>query len=584
MSQQGRRIAIVAVHGIGNHEPYAHACAVADGLKDALDSGSATPWKCDGGHLHVAAEGTGINDLPPRMLVLTPEDGGASGIASIDIIEPTWAQMTKGFTSHRRLWASVRGAVDTIQTAWRRTSRKTAAEGLVIFILTALLFGGVFAGPIGALQIAMHLGGAWYDTLVVAAAILVIARLLFDAASKIWNWRGYGQLFQFYMVQHPDEFFLMRVFNAHFYARGNLRPHQWLTFGMGIALCYPAAILTALCAVYAMWRHLAFQPTASFGWFTVWFVMAAVGPTCAARVSGAMKTIYGPLEDVYTMCTFAAEGYGYTRRNGVLESVAQHILNVLGIVRLDDGVTPYYDEVYVLGHSMGSFIAMRAILLVQEAVSCGALKASDYQRIKGLVTYGAAVEKIMAHFGLQDLKKRPLEIGALVQVSHAFGADKIPWLNVYYLSDIVADPISFSPDVCENVCLPGSLLAVWSHSSYFHDRRFWHTVLKRAAVPLSDSATTSSQLSVWSRLLTFFGRMDSKPLAGTSGPTTGGTLRMMIMTIILYVAIIILQHTRNINVVFLTALLTLGGLLAIQFTIPEIAVADGKDNDHGTLP
>ena len=129
MGKTGRRIGIVAVHGIGNIEPHAHAIAVYDGLRAALEQATGEPSEIEGGWLHAVPEGTPIGDPPPRVFTARPN---VADVEAIDVIEAPWMHLTKGFTSQRRLFEALRGALDTVQTAWRRSSRKSATEGIFI--------------------------------------------------------------------------------------------------------------------------------------------------------------------------------------------------------------------------------------------------------------------------------------------------------------------------------------------------------------------------------------------------------------------------------------------------------------------
>ena len=565
MSKIGRRIGIVAVHGIGNIEPHAHAIGVYDGLRAALEQATGEPSKIEGGWLHAVPEGTPVGAPPPRVFTARPNVADVEGI---DVIEAPWMHLTKGFTSQRRLFGALRGALDTVQTAWRRSSRKSATEGIFIFGLVAVLAIVLAGGPTAAVLLAGQFHGAWFDTIVIAGAIAIAAHYLFRACIGMGNPKGYLLSVRAYIASRKDKPLLRRLYEAHAHARATSRPHQWVAM---LQMCGRVVLASLPLSVVAMYltffRHMTFTLEYSGSLIFWMLVLVAVAPTAVRMVLQVSTKMLAPLEDIYTMCTFTTFGYAFNRNKGVVDSVAQRIQDVLATTDPNDPTKPLYDEVYVLGHSMGSYIAMRAILSLLDGVSYGALQAGAFKRIKGFVTYGAAIEKIYAHFGVIKLNERPNEAIALGEIPIAFGADGIPWTNVYYLWDLVADPITIASEHCRNVCQRAGSLAIWYHSRYVSDFGFWSRVF-HDVMHLDVAAEPKQKPSFYERLMEFV-RKHEKVQGDDKIVNPIGILRLAALFAIFVTCAWLMGHFHNLYGAFGALFTMLFSMAAIGMTEPE---------------
>jgi len=161
---------------------------------------------------------------------------------------------------------------------------------------------------------------------------------------------------------------------------------------------------------------------------------------------------------------------------------------------------PLYDRVYVFGHSLGSTIAMDALIRLQQAVEAGDVDEADWQRIAAFVTFGTALEKTRFFFGVGDTalaasydQWRDDVHGRIFTgdpaVLRASRDGNLPhtifWGNYWYLRDVVANEVttyrSSDPDplarpTCYNVRLQERgtpTTRPWVHSDYLGDPNFW---------------------------------------------------------------------------------------------------------------
>ena len=410
--------------------------------------------------------------------------------------------------------------------------------------------------------------GAWFDTILIAGAIAIAAHYFFRAFIGMVNPKGYLLSVRAYMASRKDTPFLLRLYEAHANGRATSRPHQWVAMFQMYGRAVLASLPLSIVATYlTFFRHVTFTLEYSGGWIFWMLVLVAVTPTVVRMVSQASKKMLAPLEDIYTMCTFTTFGYAFNRNKGVVDTVAQRIQDVLATTDPNDPTKPLYDEVYVLGHSMGSYIAMRAILSLLDGVSYGALQVDAFKRIKGFVTYGAAIEKIYAHFGVTRLNERPNEVIALGKIPIAFGADGIPWTNVYYLWDVVADPITIASEHCENVCQRVGSIAIWYHSRYVNDFGFWSRVFHNV-MHLDVAAEPTQKPSFYDRLMEF-ARKHEKVQGDDKIVNPIGMLRLAAMLAILLICTWLMGHFHNLYGAFGALFTMLGGMAAIGVTEPE---------------
>lgn len=94
-----------------------------------------------------------------------------------------------------------------------------------------------------------------------------------------------------------------------------------------------------------------------------------------------------------------------------------------------------YTEIVVLAHSLGAVIAYDAL------TGLGRRGSPVNQRVVALVTFGSALEKVRYFFDRKadDSAQRTADVAAGFA---AFRASPVPWLNLWYWTDVVANPIT----------------------------------------------------------------------------------------------------------------------------------------------
>ena len=161
----------------------------------------------------------------------------------------------------------------------------------------------------------------------------------------------------------------------------------------------------------------------------------------------------------------------YALREAILQKVEDVIVNVAA--KSPAGAP--YDRVYVLAHSLGSTIAMDALIRLYDVVKAPVpplgvaptLGWSDWLRIRGFVTFGTALEKTKYFFNAWSATPSQgweqwnddiygglftADRSSLDSPDASFG---IYWLNSWFFSDFVSDEIT----TYRSFLLPGETLA-----------------------------------------------------------------------------------------------------------------------------
>jgi hypothetical protein len=140
----------------------------------------------------------------------------------------------------------------------------------------------------------------------------------------------------------------------------------------------------------------------------------------------------------------------FALREQILDLVTKTILYV-------GGTSPSgqpYDRIYIMAHSLGSTIAMDALMRIYNAKESAPAVRTIWERIRGFITFGTALEKTKYFFNAwsptpsqayqqwqNDLYGGLFnaDASALVPAKQTHG---IYWLNCWYFSDFVSDRIS----------------------------------------------------------------------------------------------------------------------------------------------
>ncbi len=249
-----------------------------------------------------------------------------------------------------------------------------------------------------------------------------------------------------------------------------------------------------------------------------------------ALVRGAISVMQGFfvnfLGDVQIYTTHDENARFYQFRKEIVATVEGIILQVLRsqnapatTVEVTTATTlkepavpqPLYDRVFVAGHSLGSTISMDALLNVHELYAEDGLAAADWERLRGFITFGAALEKTKFFF---DVRQPSMSVSPDHWRNDVYGRlftedasvlddgdnrNGIFWANYWYFNDIVANEIASYQStirvgraarahgarasqprvVCANARLSSSffrpLWHMWIHSDYLGDDSFWRS-------------------------------------------------------------------------------------------------------------
>src|SRR5262249_29108268 len=195
----------------------------------------------------------------------------------------------------------------------------------------------------------------------------------------------------------------------------------------------------------------------------------------------------------------------YAIRGAIIATVAialRGVLNAVSAQKAPEGGAaseqePYYDAVHVLGHSLGSTIAMDVLILLRQLIEENSLADRQWERIRSFTTFGTALEKTRFFFDVrhpslnaaqdqwQDDVYGRFFTKELTALNGSTNAEGIYWSNHWYFRDVVSNAIvSYRSDcpvgsfqfvnaprpICENFQIPHQgFLFAWVHSDYLGD-------------------------------------------------------------------------------------------------------------------
>jgi hypothetical protein len=237
-------------------------------------------------------------------------------------------------------------------------------------------------------------------------------------------------------------------------------------------------------------------------WHGVWLV-AAIGFFQKAR-SIADFVVEDVLGDVQVYCTHDCNSAFYRIREQIIEAVTNAILGALKAVDRTGTGSPLYEKIHVVGHSLGTTVALDALIRVRQFVEEESVERSEWGRIRSFTTFGTALEKTRF---LLDVRNPTVSAAQQQWKNDTYGRfftlDRsalggpdngrgIFWSNHWYFNDIVANKIvSYKSDVhpgpsfawtgaktdhpiCEdNQIANGRPIWNFVHSDYIGDPLFW---------------------------------------------------------------------------------------------------------------
>lgn len=489
--EQNRKIAIVAVHGIGPQQRYVMQDLVAGELADHLGKHTGHVWTPTVFYPSVNQR-EGAAQSYASALRVAQADGHAGTV--FDVYEAYWSPIDKGKTTVTTVFSWI---LKTLFVPLSTTARMPAGAKKLLFdglytavamiIVLALFAGALFLTTWGYSILApghvpqvqtrwqalvtvltspaslfQHFA-PWY--LVAIAAAFAAMYLLLQVLVAVRAW-----------LKHPPKASLQIVFR---------RGYAWWQFAAAASVLIAAAALAFL--AYRLMGGAAEPARALF---------AAAGGALALRLALSMAQDFfvNRIGDVQIYTTHDWNSELHALRDQIIETVQRTIQQVLDS---DD-----YERVYILGHSLGSTIAMDALIRLHQLVEGGTLAPDAWRRIRAFVTFGTALEKTKFFFDLahpslsQSYDQWRGEV-----YGHLFSRDwstlntptgsphKIYWRNYWYFTDLVANEIRTyrdstitseqrahgrSNEICWNVPLrSGFPLHPWVHSDYLQDTRFW---------------------------------------------------------------------------------------------------------------
>lgn len=520
-----QRKAIFAVHGVSPHQRYAFQDQVALSLRSYLNarellSKSSITWKAVI-HWPTLAQPSDSKSLRPSALrIYRSDDHPANPAHTVyDVYEGYWSPLSKGKTNiaSAAQWLLNATFLGTSSTAnipcdFKKLRWDFAYIGLMLsFVVTfALLSVG-----------AAFVGWMWFVKAIVTPdqkdfEILNFLSHPFASAMKLPP-RGYLEL----ALTVIAAYLLAQLVTIHTVSKARRRRTYELqndaaktasTFRddtirvthfrrWASAILWVAFLITAIFAVivpiYA--QHLSWTYPVGAALLT-----AAVCAFQAAR-STADFAVENVLGDVQVYTTHDNNSTYYAIRREIVQAVSDALTGVMVASDPDTG-TPFYGSIHIFGHSLGSTIAMDALIQVRQMIEENTLKNAGWERILSFTTFGTALEKTKFFFDVRQPTISAAQDQWANDVYGRFFTDKISvlsqrqntngiyWNNLWYSRDIVANEIvSYQSDVpagspfiylsanraiCDNHHLthtPAPLWA-WVHSDYLGDKNFWEIV------------------------------------------------------------------------------------------------------------
>ena len=491
------RTAMLVIHGIGQQNPYETLDQFARNLFRYL--------KHEGGidDLSLSAHKIDHNDWTEAMIrlktdrhgPLTPEDPESTpGEAKIDIYEYYWAPQTEDKISYKAtlLWlikttltpikllsqniAILKDESDEGLTKAAILARELRRIGLIYApVLLALVFLLAWLpNALNAQQTFKDIASEWNSNHPLARAVMT---LLFAIAGILY-WVTLKQgvaAFLSWMRQEGSSLMLKIL------GRTLLAPLLLTLAGLIVGMWQPVTI--------AQYFHPIFNRK-------VLPLLAALG--FARIVQAFLKNFVG---DVAVYVNADAKAKNYAARRAILSGAT------LAVTRILKDNPRSYQQIIVAGHSLGSVIAYdvlnevmnRRLATADQIVGVvpprAAIDQNDLEKIKGLITFGSPLDKVVYFFReyvpaeqslraqitsfLHAFRKRPSQRDYGIyklQPYRANSLDHVRWLNAWSKQDPVSGMLHFYRNVQRQEF--NYLIPIYAHLSYWEDLRFYEFFAK----------------------------------------------------------------------------------------------------------
>jgi hypothetical protein len=449
------KVCIVAVHGVIPHPRYAFQDEVAKSLADQLNARN-TGWTMDIAYPETRPSQDPASDETPSIVRVhrarLPTD--AEEPITFDVTEAYWSPIDKGHTSAISVLSWLLRAVFTplnttaryLETPWKAAFDISVVVAVLVIIAAFAIASISFAGfAYQAIVNNLHQPASEGSTLLtwLGGLLTGLIQALFSpflALIGALPTQAIGLL----ILGVAGVYLLYQAVTAHISVslqREKLMkdPIQFRSRIYVIVALYALGVAAiALSAFTPVKGHPMLLPAA-------FFVLVVFFFESARRLFlWFLPSFFG---DVQIYCTRDENSDFFVLHELILQKVMRTIVSAIQ-------ATPPYDRVYILAHSLGSTIALDAIIHLHNLVLQGALSPGELKRIRGFVTFGTSLEKTKYFFDVynpsfsqQFEEWRDDRYGmlftpradslALSNSQH----DGIYWANNWYFFDFIADQI-----------------------------------------------------------------------------------------------------------------------------------------------
>lgn len=504
--ESNRKVAIVTIHGVGPQQRYVMQDTVAGELADRLTQRTDHKWAPEVFYPGVN-EQNGSAQSYGSALRVQREDGTAGTV--FDVYEAYWSPIDKGHTNVRAVFSWILktlfvplSTTARLPAGWKKLLFDGAYTALAMIALLLLLVAAVFLTTWGYSILAPghvpEVASQWQAVMTVITSPAALFQNFEPTyfAAIIAAFTGIYLFLQVLVAarqwfQHPRASW-RESFES---------PYAWW---QGVA----SFVVVVLAAVLAYVAHRlvggGVEPTKA--------LIAAAGGALALRLALSLANDFfvNRIGDVQVYTTRDWNSDLHTLREKITETAQRTIQQVLDSHEHHMfGKTPTYERVYILAHSLGSTIAMDALIRLHQLFQAGTLPKKDWQRIRGLVTFGTALEKTKFFFDLahpsfsQSYDQWRGQVYGTIFSNDPKelmkATEEIYWTNYWYFTDIVANEIQTyrnghkklhangkAEQICRNVRLASRFPRVlWVHGDYIQDGALWTgTENDLAAMPL----------------------------------------------------------------------------------------------------
>ncbi len=237
-----------------------------------------------------------------------------------------------------------------------------------------------------------------------------------------------------------------------------------------------ADIVLAGVAMCAVWAFISDVMKHGFGIVLLLLVGLAFVVRIGIFALSLRHRIADSIADVYIATRDDINDPAYRIRESITEQVADLLHSVL--VAEHQTHEPRYRKILVLGHSLGSLIALDAIRRLHERYLADGAAPPPLDRLFAFVTYGSPLQKLGVLGGLDGLPRSTFERILREKTRSTFDPNQpgsAVWANYWFLEDPISDPLGcaewLSPFVVDVELLRGRYFS--SHGDYVKEQMFW---------------------------------------------------------------------------------------------------------------